>query len=933
MSILLPKADVVFQDRYAIDGEIWEDASLRTGLGVAKAEDPEKHTELGEQFAEMIFDLLFLPGGRTLRGVGRPMTNLLNCYALEVEDSMDSIGDTISKMWQISAEGGGVGIAWGKVRPGGEYLNRKDGYASGPVSFMRCYDVCADVICSGGFRHAALKHDLPVWHPEIKTFIEAKLDNDVLTNCNISVAITNQFIEAARKNRKWELRFGGKVYDTVRARDLWMSIMEYMVKCGEPGLVNFDNLRKNNSWYFAPIVTTNPSLRKGTRILTEDGIYPIEELEGFYFKVRGLSGELANAKCLLSGRNKQLFKVELQGGHAYYATAEHKWPTTKKDMWSYCIDDVVKKTTSELKTGDFIPRPSFKTSLDFGNSGSYEDGFCIGWNIGDGWLSNNDRPLQIGFIVSDDDKKDGIDQVISNWLRSLSWTGMFNKNEINVQNKKVRQVFKKFLVQKKRFGLPRSVWNSASEDFRRGLIDGLYSSDGYIDSGGKIVLTTSYEPLANDVADLLGFYGLQVSVRTSSQKGNFPDEKYNGHTYTRHDVVISSQSSITHFSKIFKLSVSKKQEALNDAVTKISLALPTHSARVMSVTKIDSIEDVWDLTVFDDDHCFELPHCITGNCGELPLENYGSCCLGHINLAKFVTPGGNTRWQEMKTLIHLAVRFLDNVIGINNYFIQACKDTAFRGRRIGLGIMGFADYLFAKEIRYGSEECVKAVDELGAFIRNESYAASIELAKEKGAFQAFDREHYCDSKFIRRLPRHLQRRIYENGIRNVTLNTIAPTGTVSLLAGVSSGCEPLFKKAYKRKDQVEDKAERTYIHERYKEILLQQKDKGARIVSPSWYVDSFDITPFEHLEVQRAFQDNDDGAIAKTINCPEGTTASDLSRYLLRYIGDLKGVTVYVDGSRKEQVLYPLSDDEALQHLDTAESTEIQDCATGVCEI
>lgn len=577
MSILLPKADLIFQDRYAIDGEGWEDASLRTGLGVAKAEDPEKHTELGEQFAEMIFDLLFLPGGRTLRGVGRPMTNLMNCYALEVEDSMDSIGDSISKMWQISAEGGGVGIAWGKVRPSGEYLNRKDGYASGPVSFMRCYDVCADVICSGGFRHAALKHDLPVSHPEIKTFIEAKLDNEVLTNCNISVAITNQFIEAVRKNRKWELRFGGKVYDTVKARDLWMSIMEYMVRCGEPGLINFSNLRKNNSWYFAPIVTTNP-------------------------------------------------------------------------------------------------------------------------------------------------------------------------------------------------------------------------------------------------------------------------------------------------------------------------------------------------------------------CGELPLEGYGSCCLGHINLAKFVTPGGNTRWQEMKALIHLAVRFLDNVIGINNYFIPQCKDTAFRGRRIGLGLMGFADYCFAKEIRYGSEECIKAVDELGTFIRNESYAASIELAKEKGTFQAFDRENYCSSKFIRRLPRHLQRRIYENGIRNVTLNTIAPTGTVSLLAGISSGCEPLFKKAYKRKDKVEEKEERIYIHDRYKEILLQQKDGKSRRV-PGWYVDAFDITPFEHLEVQRAFQDNNDGAIAKTINCPEGTTAAELSRYLLRYIGDLKGVTVYVDGSRKEQVLYPLSDDEALRHLKTAEEVEVQDCATGACEI
>ncbi len=102
---------------------------------------------------------------------------------------------------------------------------------------------------------------------------------------------------------------------------------------------------------------------------------------------------------------------------------------------------------------------------------------------------------------------------------------------------------------------------------------------------------------------------------------------------------------------------------------------------------------------------------------------------------------------------------------------------------------------------------------------------------------------------------------------------------------------------------------------------------------PDWYVDAFDITPFEHLEIQRSFQDNNDGAIAKTINCPNGTTASELSRYLLRYIGDLKGVTVYVDGSREKQVMYPLSSDEALQLIEVAEDPKNQDCTTGVCEV
>jgi ribonucleoside-diphosphate reductase alpha chain len=280
--------------------------------------------------------------------------------------------------------------------------------------------------------------------------------------------------------------------------------------------------------------------------------------------------------------------------------------------------------------------------------------------------------------------------------------------------------------------------------------------------------------------------------------------------------------------------------------------------------------------------------------------------LGSLVLPAFITGNINTNWQKLERVIKLAVRFLDNVIDVNKYSLKELDIKGHNSRRIGLGVMGLADYLLSKEIRYGSDDATLELERLFRFIRNTAYQASVELAVEKGAFPKFEPTAYGKASFIRKLPGSLRLDIKEMGIRNCTLLTVPPVGTTSLIPEVSSGVEPVMYKAFRRVDRV---SERIYIHPRYKKLLSEGKP------TPNWFVDSTDLTPKDHFETQATIQRYIDGSISKTLNFPAGTTPDDLSKYLLEYMRDLKGATIYIDGTKEGQVYNKLSREEVLEYI------------------
>ena len=313
-------------------------------------------------------------------------------------------------------------------------------------------------------------------------------------------------------------------------------------------------------------------------------------------------------------------------------------------------------------------------------------------------------------------------------------------------------------------------------------------------------------------------------------------------------------------------------------------------------------------------------------CGELPLPAYGMCCLGSLVLPSFLA-GKTTNWKKLEQTINITVRFLDNVLDINFFPIKETERVTKESRRIGLGVMGLHDYLITKQIRYGSDKAINEVERLFRFIRDTSYKASVDLAIEKGSFPAYSKSQYSSASFIKKLPAKLRMYIKENSIRNTCIISCPPTGTTSLLPEVSSGIEPCFALAYKRADRV---SERIYIHPALRSHLESGEKK-----KPEWLVDTSDLSPEDHFDMQVAAQRFVDNSVSKTINCPENTSAESLSTLLLEYVYDLVGVTIFVDKSKEGQVLNSLSLEEAKKYLHEENITNEEGikCSKGVCDL
>ncbi len=294
----------------------------------------------------------------------------------------------------------------------------------------------------------------------------------------------------------------------------------------------------------------------------------------------------------------------------------------------------------------------------------------------------------------------------------------------------------------------------------------------------------------------------------------------------------------------------------------------------------------------------------TNPCGEQPLLPYESCNLGSINLGHFVKDG-DVDWDRLEKTIRTGVHFLDNVIDMNNYPIQKIGETTRSNRKIGLGIMGWADMLLYMNIPYGSHESLILAEKLMGFVQLKSHEASEELALKRGAFPNFKNSIYAKG----------------NPIRNATTTTIAPTGTIGIIAAASGGIEPHFALVYKRA-QCLDNEEMFEVNPYFEKVAKENGFYSAGLMDTiaekgtlhgikevpekikKVFVTSHDITPEEHIRMQAAFQKFTDNAVSKTVNFPNVATKEDVKKvYILSYKMGCKGVTVYRDGSRDLQVL------------------------------
>ncbi len=335
----------------------------------------------------------------------------------------------------------------------------------------------------------------------------------------------------------------------------------------------------------------------------------------------------------------------------------------------------------------------------------------------------------------------------------------------------------------------------------------------------------------------------------------------------------------------------------------------------------------WDTMIDYHNAEYCSPLVSTNPCGEQPLPDGGACNLGAINLARFVNNDGDFQWDEFTDTVRLSVRYLDNVIDYNvdRHALEDQKKNALADRRVGLGILGLADMLMLRGIKYDTDKALEAVEEVMEVLSTTAYKTSIELAKEKGSFPSFQWDGYKQSKYIQNLPDEVQNEVKTHGIRNATILTVAPTGSGAIVAQVSSGVEPIFNVSYKRRVKKNDGFGEDFDEFKVVHPTILKKFGGDQNL-PVSVITAHDIDPYFRVKMQGVIQRYIDASISSTVNLPEDASVETVANiYTAAYKAGLKGITVYREGSRdgiliseKPEETAPASDTTPLADMEAA---------------
>jgi ribonucleoside-diphosphate reductase alpha chain len=619
----------IFEFKYAYPGETkWHERARVIAKVISSAELDEDKEKTEKAFYDAIGSGDFIPGGRIIYGAGRNsgQHNLLNCYYISPEDSVDSIGKTIQDMYKISCAGGGVGFNVSKIRPEGDHIGNVLNSAPGAVSVLKMINEVGEHVRAGKNRRTALMGILNVTHPDLLEFLHIKLDKGELNNFNISVAITNRFLEAVEMDEDWYFSFNNKEYHT------------------------FALQRYNKE---------DPEVFETVHVIAQSEEDALARAENFH-----------------------------------------------KETWTDIFEMIGQEDIKARELWDII----WKNSVESGDPGIYN-----------------------------------------------------------------------------------------------------------IDLSNKFTNVSYFESLDG-----------------------------------------------------------------------------------------------------------------TNPCGEISLPSYGNCCLGNINLSNMVLDdGSDLDWKRLARTVRTGIRFLDNVLSVNTFPTEECKNVGERSRRIGLGVTGLHYMLIKLGMVYGSDTSLEFIERLFMTIRDESYKQSIYLARDKAPFPAFEYKKYLDEKFAKTLPARIRMLIKKYGIRNAVMLTIPPCGTISMLHGVSSGIEPIFSAMYKRRYRKGNVwKEQVVVDPLFEEFY--EKNKNLKT-----FVGAYDVSPEDHIKMQATIQRYIDSCISKTINLPKESTPESFSQTALDYAPYLKGLTVYRASSKEGEPLeaIELTEENINEYMEGRGEAEAQVQSGDACSI
>ena len=965
----------VLRERYLVhrDGQVAEtpeEMCWRVAAAIARAEERFGQSaaaagEVAAAFYDMMVEGQFLPNSPTLMNAGREnQLQYSACYVLPVGDSMGEIFDSVKAAAIIHQSGGGTGFAFSRLRPKNDIVRSTGGRASGPVSFLRVFNAATEAVKQGGTRRGANMGVLRVDHPDILEFIECKLDGGI-TNFNISVAVTEPFMAALEAGLDYDLvnPRTGLAVGRLSAREVFDRIVHAAWRTGDPGLVFIDRINAspaNPTPELGQIEATNPCISGDALVGTDRGIIRMDELAarhregGVAVKVDGRllparlmlwegthnvpltsygDGCLPISRAFPSGERATV-RIRTRAGFELVCTPDHRLMTDRGWVQAGSLDIGEDRVWIQSDPGVFASdgRLPHDTPREFkGRNGrvyrhnlptawSRDLGLVLGWLVGDGWLRAGDRNCRVGwsFGAGDVEMRDRIHEVVDDWYGRSTRAVERERGvwHVSYHGKFFVDFFRGLGVLPVRAAekaVPAALLGAPREAVV-GFLQGLFTADGTVrdnpqSNSSWVALTSKSRVLLRGVQILLLNLGIRSRILDRSRpprEGLFPYVAASGNTRSYgSDGVVCELGIFGRSREAFRQSVGflgPKQERLGTLRYR-GFYRQRFSDPVVAIESA-GVRPVYDLTE-PQSHSFIANGLVLHQCGEQPLLPNEACNLGSLNVALFARQQDGrweVDWEEMERVVRLAVRFLDDVIEVNPYPLPEIDLTVKANRRIGLGIMGWADLLFALQIPYDSQEALDLAGRLMAFVEDKGHDQSARLAEERGPFPNFSRSIYRDGR----------------PLRNSTVTTIAPTGTISMIAGCSSGIEPVFALAFEHRVKgVDGERVLPFVSQSFERLGRERGFHSDALMSEvarrgslqgipgvpeearAVFKTAHEIHWSWHVRHQAAFQKHTDNGVSKTINLPAEAAESDVAEaYLLAWREGCLGITVFRDGCK-----------------------------------
>ncbi|GGR28458.1 LAGLIDADG family homing endonuclease [Deinococcus ruber] len=859
-----------------------------------------------------------------------------------------------------------------------EWANRGAEH-SGPINTLRfVYSPVLRVVRQGGTRRGAGMATISVSHPDVLDFLTAKdLDREAaegdISTFNISILVTSAFWDSLQAGGLWPIQaqdVPGKYYLAQQSGDyagqwpelpersedgargvptylqagqpaipaawLWREIARHAWSTGEPGLIFVDRINEFSALKDLgeryQIRSTNPCVTGDTWVSTAMGARRVSHLIGkdFCGVVNGQTYD-ARGGFWLTGV-KPVLKLRTRRGYELRLTANHK--LMKVTRQTRDVQQTEWTETGTLKAGERILLNDHREVKGWAGHGNHTEGWLLGSLIGDGtFLTDKARPMAaLEFWGAE---RGELADLAETQLRALGavkklWRSSDeSRNRIRLSSEALAELAAKYGVVYGRKTLTDETEQGGYE-FYRGVLQGLFDADGSVQGsqskGVSVRLAQSDRLLLQRAQRMLSRLGILSTVypdRRPAAVRALPDGKgglSDCDVKAQHELVISG-SNLQVFADVVGFRNVRKAELLAERLNTYARTLNRErfSDEIVSIEP-DGEEAVYDVTV-ETIHAFDANCILAHNCGEIPLTVGEPCDLGAINLAAYVEQSAFD-FQSFRADVRTCIRFLDDVLDVNVFALEDNRSASHDLRRLGLGVMGLADALIKMGLRYDSQAGRDAIFEIMGVLRQEAIAESERLGKERGVYPVYERH-------AAQMP-HAPR-------RNVAVLTVAPTGTTSMLMGVSSGIEPVFSPFIWRKIGSEYRALLAPLFvellESYPPAANMDDGKGAwnwdkvtqavsenhgSVVGLSFipaalqqvFVCAHDIAPLDHVRMQGVVQQAFDAdgyaanSLSKTINLPNSATVQEIEdAYSEAYRTGCKGITVYRDGSRQFQVL------------------------------